>query len=228
MTTLRYNYHIQLKDAITGKAIITSGGKCYVAGDGASAKANCTDSAGTAATNPVTPTRGMIDFWSTAQVVDLYILSPSGHFVVLTGITPSGPNEVAINTDRVTQCFIIPFSIADTAAATETDTGFDLPSKCSVLDRLHGCGVRVTAVDATEDIDVGTLSSESGGDADGLIAASDMDNLGIVTGTNGALFSSNAPYRSDAQTAKSISYTLTTGSDTGVGFIMLPYRLWVA
>lgn len=228
MTTLRYNYHIQLKDRVTGKAIITSGGKCYVAGDGVPAKANCTDSAGTAATNPVTPTRGMIDFWSTAAVVDLYILTSTGHFIVLTGITPSGPNEVEVSTDRIRQTMIIPFSIADTAAATETDTGFDIPSKAQMLDRLHGCGLRVIAIDATEDIDVGTLSSESGGDADGLIAASDMDVLGMVTGTNGALFSSNAPYKSDAQTAKSISYTLTTGSDTGTGYIILPYNVYVA
>lgn len=227
-----YNhYAIQLKESVLGTAIISAGGTVYVAKAGDPAKETIySDAVGTSASNPLTPTRGLIEFYtlSTVSSVDLYIMAPDGQFLVVEGIMPSGPNEVAIDTSRKAQLMKIPFSIADATAATETDTGFNIPDPSFVLDRLHGAGLDVVAADSSvgsKTMDVGTLSTESGGDANGLIAASSTANTGLVIGTNGALFSTNAPAKSDANTAKSISYTLTASAAAVKGFILLPYRL---
>ncbi len=223
-------WRIQLVDAVDGSNIITAGGKVHVATAGSPDKATLKDKDGAALSNPITPTRGFINFFAadTVNTVDLYIQAPGGQFVVVTGVAPGGPNEILVDTAKKSQLYKIPFSIADTTAAVETDTGYDLPALCQVLGRLSGCGIHVTAADATEDIDVGlgeVTPAETGGDANGFIAASDLDNANQVIGTNGALFSTNAPHLSDAVTAKSITYTLTTGTDTAKGFILLPVLL---
>lgn len=226
MTALR-EFRIQLKDASTSKTIITAGGACHVATAGSPDKATLYDKDGAALANPITPSRGFLNFFTLASVasVDLYIQAPGGQFIVEAGVIASGPNEILVNTYNKRQLYKIPFSIADSVAATEKDTGFDLPAVAMVLDRLHGAGIDVTAIDATETIDVGTLTGETGADPNGLNAAAVLDNLGLLAGTNGALHSSNAPYMSDANAAKSISYTLTTGSDTAKGYILLPVVL---
>jgi hypothetical protein len=226
MAKLRYNF--QLLDIGTGENISAAGGVCHVSKPGSPDKATLYDKDGAALANPVTATRGAFTFYiddAQSSTVDLYIMAPGGQFIVRTGVAPSGPNEIHVDTRQKRQLAKIPYSIADSVAATEKDTGFDVPNPARVLDRLHGAGLYVTTIDATQTIDVGILSSESGGDADGLIAASSVATAGLVTGTNGALFSSNAPHKSDAVTGKSISYTLNAGSDTAKGFIMLPYDL---
>lgn len=227
MTAYR-EYRVQLKDAFTGLSIIDAGGVVHVAKAGSPDKETLYDKDAQALSNPITPTRGFINFFTldTVDSVDLYIQAPGGQFVVYEGMTPGGPNEIAIDTSQKTWLMKIPYSVADQAGdATETDTGFNVPDPSFLLNRLHGAGLYVTAIDATETIDVGILSSESGGDANGLIAASSVGTAGLVIGTDGALFSTNAPHKSDAVTGKSISYTLTTGADTGKGFILLPCRL---
>jgi len=227
MATAYREYRIQLKDAISGETIITAGGTVQVCAAGSPDKATLYDSSGAALTNPVTPTRGLINFFTLATVasVDLHGMAPGGQWFDKATVVASGPNEILIDTSQKMQFYKIPFSISDSTAATEKDTGFDLPSTCQVLGRLSGCAIHVTAADAAEDIDVGILSSESGGDANGFIAASDLDSAVQVIATNGALFSTNAPHLSDAVTGKSISYTLTAGSDTAKGYIILPVVL---
>lgn len=231
MTAYR-EFRIQLKDAATGKSIISSGGKVHVATAGSPDKATIyADKNGGALSNPMTPSGGCINFFvaDTVDTVDLYVLAPGGQFVVAAGVAPSGDNELLVNTAQKRQMAKIPFSYVDQRGdALETDTGFDIPNPSYVLDRLHGLGLYVTAADSTETIDVGfgeAYPAETGGDANGLIAASAVGTAGLVTATNGALFSTNAPHKSDAITAKSITYTLTTGSDTAKGFILLPYQL---
>lgn len=223
-------YRMQLRNGADGTAIMTAGGKCYVATAGAPGKATLYDKDGASLSNPVTPTRGFINFFvaDTVASVDLYVMAPGGQFAIMTSVTPSGMNEININSTKKEQLAKIPFSIADTAAATETDTGFDVPDPSYLLDRLHGCGIYVSAIHSAKTIDVGlgeVTPAESGGDANGLIAASSVGTAGLVIGTNGALFSSNAPHKSDVVTAKSITYTLSSGTTTATGFILLPYRL---
>jgi hypothetical protein len=226
-----YNhYAIQLKDGVLGTAIISAGGTVHVAQAGLPDKQTIySDANGTSLANPMTPTRGFISFYtlSTVASVDLYIQAPGGQFIVLAGVTPSGPNEVAVRTDQRRQLAKIPFSIADSVAATEKDTGFVLPTNSMVLDRLHGAGLLVTTAETAgaKTITAGTLSSQSGGSASGFINGSSTASTGQVTGTNGGLFSTNAPYNSDANAATNISYTLVTASVAAKGFLLLPYVL---
>ena len=105
--------------------------------------------------------------------------------------------------------------------------------------------VLVTASDSGITLDVGLLSTETGGDADGFIAAiSIASQVGVVskiavTATVGALLKENttdsgsatAPVRTMyrvGSTAVSISYTLSSGADMGAGYIELPYRIGLA
>lgn len=245
------HYQFALLSTVTGKAITESGGKCYVAQAGLAAKQTLYNKDGSALANPITPTNGQYEFYTadTAASVDLYIQTPSGRALQVKSVTPSAPNEFMVDTSNKVQLLVIPFSIADTTAATETDTGFDIPTDAIVQAHLGG-GVDVLAVDATETIEVGILSSESGGDADGFYDVLAVDTAGavkpevtitssvwasttfgvmladFVAGTNSddrGLFNLRQ-YRCNG-TAKSVSYTLTAGTDTATGFIKIPYVL---
>lgn len=237
--TNRLEYRIQLKDAATGESIISAGGKVYVAVNGASAKVAITDKDNATLTNPMTPTRGFINFFTadTVEKVDLYIMAPGGQFLVRKDVKPSGPNEFPVDTARRHHAMVIPFSIDDTDAATETDTGFVVPSGAMMLPNP---ALDVLTIDATETIDVGTMGTSN--DPNGFLAAASVATAGLVKGTlanggvtMGALFfvqdSANAGDAApegnvSAQADEDpISYTLTAGTDTAEGFIHLPYYL---
>lgn len=234
-------YQMQLKDHVTGEAIISSGGVAYVTVAGDSAKQTIySDAVGTAASNPVALTRGKIEFYTLATVdsVDLYIQAPGGQFAVVRGVQPMGPNEIAIDTNQRQQTMVIPFDVADqTGDATETDSGFNVPDNALLLPNP---GLRITTADATETIDVGTGGTSN--DPNGFLAAASVATLGPVKGTllnsgvtMGALFfvqdSGNAgdaaPEGNVSAQADNddITWTLTTGADTAGGFIYLPYLL---
>ena len=117
--------------------------------------------------------------------------------------------------------------------STETDSTWDLPAKSLVLDVF----IDVTTGQA-KTVDIGTKSTEAGGDADGFANDLDLTNVGIVraqaalnagsaywaTNTRGALLSNfvaganaddrglyqSKPYPSTAATAKSVTYTTST------------------
>lgn len=230
-------YGIQLRDAVTGKAIITAGGKVYVATADGAAKATLYDREGASLANPITPTRGYIEFWTGIAVesVDLYIMSPTGHFLVAKGVQASGPNEINVDTSQRYCSMVIPFAIADTTATTETATGFVIPAKAAVLPTPL---LDVLTQDATETIDVGTDSGDSG-DANGFLAAASVATAGIVKPTLasggqtlGALLSADesgagvlVPEPNISMVGKEVTYTLSAGSDTAAGFIHLPYLL---
>lgn len=231
-------YRIQLKDAATGETIISSGGKVYVAQNGDAAKQTLYDKDGAALSNPLTPTRGFINFFvaDTTEKVDLYIMAPGGQFVVRKDVKASGANEIPVPTAQRHFSMVIPFAIADTTAATETNTGFAIPAKAAVLPTPF---IDVLTVDATEDIDVGTLSSDSG-DADGFVDGVSVATAGLVkaTRTNGAdtmgalLSVQDSANAGDitgepdvSMAGKTVTYTLSTGTDTAEGFIHLPYYL---
>ena len=173
-----FEYRIQLKDAITGATIQSTGGVCYVAEAGGAAKVTLYDKTGASASNPSSLTRGFINFFTAETVtsVDLYILAPGGQFVVATGIVASGPNEILVDTGNRMQCMKIPFSADDFTAASENLTGFTEPTNALML---PDPAVLVTTLDATETIDLGTLSTDSG-DADGFIAAASVAAAALV------------------------------------------------
>lgn len=74
-------------------------------------------------------------------------------------------------------------TISSTPTGSEQDTGWDLPTKAVVLDVF----VEVTTVEATgttKTLDVGILSSETGGDADGFLdGVSVASTTGVKKGT---------------------------------------------
>lgn len=231
-------YDIQLSETQFGGAIIAAGGKCIVCKVGTPDKETLYDpNTELVIANPLTPVRGKISFCVPVDrtAVDLYIQTPAGQFVVQRNVIPSGDNEIALHGFRLQQMYVIPFSIADTTATTETPTGIVIPLTGLVQPAPF---LRVTALDATETIDVGTLASD-GGDADGFLALASVATLGLVKGslavtaTLGALLrvqdSANAgdlvPEQNVSMAGKQITYTLTAGTDTAKGFIYLPINL---
>lgn len=170
-------YHVQLVNQRTKMSIDDDSGVCNVLTVNSPAEATIySDDTGTAASNPLTISNGAIRFWTAATVtsVDLSILTATGHAVFVRDLTPS-QHRVDIDTENRTQLLVVPFGASDNV---ETDTGFDLPAKCRI-DPFR-LGLRITTVDSTETINVGILSSESGGDADGFIVAASVATLGYV------------------------------------------------
>lgn len=233
------HWKLQLKDSATGEAIISAGGAVYVAVNGASQKQALVDKDGAAVSNPITPTRGAIEFFvadETVTKVDLYGMAPGGQAFQALNVTASGANEINIDTSRRHQVLVIPFAQADFTANTETDTGFDTGT-----DKLWlpNPSLKVTAIDATETIDVGT-DGAGANDPNGMIAGAALGVLGLIKSTLvnaavtlGALFvvqdSANAgdgvPEGFVNSANENITITTTAGSDTGKGFISLPYLL---
>ncbi len=221
-----------------GPMITASGGVVYVAAVGDAAKQAITDEDGTSLTNPRTLTTGGTEFYVPDSVasVDLYIQAPGGQFVVRKGVVPGQEPDIAVDVSVMNQTMVIPFAIGDTTAATETDTGFDEPEHALFLPTPF---LDILTVDATESIDVGTDSGDSG-DADGFLDVSLVSVAGLVRATLlaagqtlGGLLrvdESGGDLVPEAHVSgsKSITYTLTAGSDTAEGFIYLPYLLAAA
>lgn len=228
-------FNIQLHDHVTRGVIQDSGGVVYVAAAGGTAKiAVATSANGTAATsnNPVSLTNGLIEFWTadTVMSVDLYVMCPSGQFLVAKSIVASGPNELFVDTNARDQVAVIPFDIADTTATTETDTGFDLTANMAV--QPDGLGVKVDTVDTSRTIDVGMLASESSGDANGLIDGVSVATSGVVPATVGYSADTATTWVDLASGDQEFTYGVLiakgteegSNSDTDEGFYLLqPY-----
>lgn len=232
-------YSIQLMNALTGAAIDQAGGAVYVARQGAARKATLYTSTGGAQANPVALDNGFIEFYTDddTAAVDLYIQAPTGHFVVQKNVPASGPFKLNVNAGLVQTVMVLPFSISDTTANTETDTGFDIVDDGAILP--YGIGVEVLTADSGMTIDVGTDSGDSG-DADGFIdglslasatfVKATLLNSGVTLGTKLFVQDSvnagdKAPEADTSQAGKSITYTLSASTDTGEGFIILPAQL---
>jgi hypothetical protein len=235
-------FDIQLTDATTGQTMIDAGGTVYVAPAGEENKQALVNAdTGATLANPLTPTRGKIRFGIASvspleTAVDLYGMTANGRAFVVKNVKSGNASEIFIDTVRRDQTLIIPFSIANTTAATETDTGFDLPAQAQVRPFPS---IFVVDVDATEVIDVGLLSSESGGDADGFIDGVSLATAGHVDPTFASAVTQGALLRVTATgasavipeshiinaTARSVTYTLDAGTDTATGFIQIPYVL---
>lgn len=220
-----------------GESIISSGGVCMVVENGEAKKVTLySDKIGTSLGNPLTMTRGMIEFWAsdTLTSVDLYGMSPTGESFVRKDVTPMGPNEIRVNQDQRHHVLVIPFDHEDYTAATETDTGFDTGTD---KEWLPFPVVWVEDIDTGETIDVGTTTGTTD-DPDGFIDGISVAAAGAVrtTITNGSitlgqLLLDTAGASADEQvpsgivmtTSDDITLTLSTGTDTAAGFIHLPY-----
>lgn len=225
------HWKIQLMDGLTGEALMTAGGRALIVTAGANNRQAITDSGGAAATNPVTPTRGMIEFYTADTVVsvDIYAMAATGHFVVAKTVKPSGPNEIVIDTQNRHQVMIIPFDMADMTAAVEFDVGFLEPANSLFLPNPM---VLVETADVGEDLDVGNNT-----DPNGFLAALDVGTIGNIKGTlaDGAatigvllkVDESAGDFVPEGYVGllDTISITPTAGSDTMDGKIALPYML---
>ena len=233
MTTI-VHVKIQLYDTFKATNINDSGAVCFVAKAGLPEKATLQDQYGAALTNPLAMTSGLVEFYYDSSVtaqVDLYGMTAKGHWFEYLAVSPSGPNEINIDTSIKRMRMKIPFSYVDCTSGTEYKTGFKVPVPAFVLNRLHGCGLDVTtkSTAGTDTLSVGILSTDTGGAATGFINGSSVANAGQVIGTDGASFSTNAPYATDQLSGSTpygtdISYTLGA-SNLAEGFILLPYVL---
>jgi hypothetical protein len=182
--------------------------------------------------DPVPLVRGHVRFAvaDTVTACDLMGFAPGGQWFEFFGRTPNDLGDGFVDTFRRHHIARIPWSVTDSTAATEKDTGFDLPvgAVVSPFQAIH-----VTSIDATEDLTFGTLSTQTGGDADGFGVAAPVGVAGTValksaaTATRGALIGAGTLDRGHVVTALAprVSYTTSAGSDTGVGFMLIPYDL---
>lgn len=248
------DYDLQLKDVVTGNTITTAGGTLTVCKSGSPDKQTLYDPTANYASlaNPVSLTRGGARFSvaSSVSLVDVYGFAPGGQYVIATGLSAGGQSEIAVPTFTKRQVAVVPFSATDSTAATEKDTGMDLPTNAILMPREMG--VYVVGAQSSVTIDMGLLSTESGGDADGFINGADCATAGfrgvahtwststgcVTASLYGALIEDFAAgsastdrgaynlkgHRCDG-TAKSLSYTLATGASSANGFVHLPYAL---
>jgi len=214
-----------------------------------------TDAQGTALTETagiavLTFTNGRVRFWtaSTVTALDLCGITADGRTIGLNSVSPD-QHMIPVSPMNSRQLLVVPFGASDNS---ETDTGFDLPANC-IINSLD-VKLRVTTIDSTETIDVGILSSEANGDANGFITLASVGTSGFVEllpqitgGTNidyvstnyiGALLATSIA-GADAVatvggfttknyrtdgTAKSITYTGSAGSDTAAGYTYLSFQ----
>ncbi|MFQ5641792.1 MAG: hypothetical protein ACE5IR_27775 [bacterium] len=240
-------FYMQLINGRTGKPVDDDSGVFNVLNAGLPTEATIfSDERGTSGSNPGTMTNGVIQFWidSATTSVDISVMTSTGYAFFLDGITLSD-HRIVLWPEGRTQRLVVPF----TATTSETDTGFDFPANCVIRDVYQD----TVTVDATETIDVGLLSSETGGDANGFLALSSVATAGLVTGqatvnngstsdyfdsgTYGVLMASQINGSDAAATsggqirkfyktdgvAKSLTYTGSAGSDTAAGYIFVEY-----
>ena len=241
-------YDFSVKDRFSNTNIMAAGGQAIVCLTGVYSLATLYDPDNNmvALSQPVSMNRGRIRFAVSSGVagqtqppaVDVYGIDPSGRGFQLYNATPGAPSIIRIDYGRADSQIVLPFSYAQGTVASAVDLGLNLVQG-TMVDPF--CWIDVKAIDATETLDVGLLAGESGGDEDGFLAAVSVGTLGVVRGqlaataTVGALLresqdtaavNTGRPYVVGA-TAKSITWTLTTGSDTGTGRIFIPIKVGV-
>lgn len=235
-------YKLVVRDPRNGDSI-TSGVSVYVYTAGTKTLATIySNNQRGSKTNPTTFTAfdGTINFWSAATTVDIFLADDKGNVSFVPSVSPTD-HTLPLNRDGVDKCFVAPFS----ANTSETDTGLDFPLNTLI----YKLAVEVVTVDATETMDVGLLSTETAGDADGLLAAVDVATAAFITpfvitdGSNedfvaspyyGALMGlgsagtdvandfgqgGGAGHIVSGSNAQSLTYTHSAGSDTAAGYI---------
>jgi hypothetical protein len=229
-----YRFKLQLADLRDGSIIQGSGGYYMVAQANTGKKQaiydkNATQLNGTLAFLPLN--FGNIEFYvPNTNAVDVFILAPDGQFVAKKGLVPSGPNNIVVDRGNPSQVAIVPWSATDATAATEKDTGLDLPVNALITPNV---GIKVIGLEAAKTVDFGTLSTESSGDADGfMVAMSAAAAVGVLaksasTATRGALIGAGTLDRGHVVVSgtQSLSFTTSSGAAAAHGYAILPYIL---
>ena len=213
-------FNFQVTDALSGEHIISAGGVAFICKAGSPDKETLFNESGAPLANPVSLTRGFARFFVDEEVnaVDVYLLAPTGHFTVVKGMKPSGPNEIMVDARQAHQVMVIPFSIADTAAATATATGITVPANAAIKPWPV---VNVATNEAARTITVGVS-----GTATALLAATSLADAGMVKGALGArLVDTGTPVLDIATAGAELIYTLNASTESAKGFVSLPYYL---
>lgn len=231
------HYKSQLRSIATQAIISNAGGVVYVAATGTTNKAALTDINGVVLANPLALTNGSFDFYvaDTLGNVDIFILTPTGHMVTRKNMAPSSDASISYDKHMSDTTLVIPFSILDTAAATETPTGFTLPGSVQ-----PNVAVDVVTLESGKTINFGTLSSASGvaaGFGNGMSLT--LANYIKPTTASGAVTLGSLLLIADGNTdstkepdvasiGKQVSYTLSSGAAAAGGYIILPTQLRVS
>lgn len=130
-----------------------------------------------AKTNDITRTvfasdGGKVVFYSTSTSHDIFIADAKGNNNLFTSIT-NYMHVLPLDRASAVKCMFFPMLF--NSGGTEVDTGLDLPLGAIVTDAK----AEVVTVDATETVDIGLLSSETAGDADGFLAAVSVATAGV-------------------------------------------------
>lgn len=208
------HYSLQIKDLRTGEPI-TSG--CYVFIHTLGTKTLPTiyknDARGTLA-NPITRAQFALDagisFFTLAPSVDITVCDEKGNVSKVFGITPND-RTITLNRDGVDKCLVAPFIFNNNV---ETDTGLDFPENSWIT----GSVVEVVTVEASKTINVGLLSSETGGSATGIVSAKSVATAGSLP-TVGA----PGPVAVDGA-AVSLAYTCSASSVAQAGYLYVFFR----
>ncbi len=190
MASILREWHFVLVDAHTGASIDDDSGQLLPLTAGSpSAPTIYTNPDGTtvanAVRNPRTFSNGRVRFWTdrSVQTLDLVVMTAIGQAYFLEDV-PYSRHRILVNQADRQHTLVVPIGFSNNA---EVDTGLDFPVANLIIKDAH---LRVTAIDATETVDIGILSSEAGGDADGFLLVMDAGNLGYVNQwpvvTNGA------------------------------------------
>jgi hypothetical protein len=193
---------------------------------------------GQALANPVSLTRGRLRFATqdNVPVVDIYGFGPDGGFFIRRGLRAGAEPQITYAFDQMEHLAVVPMAIQDFVANTEGNTGLQF-ALGSLL--LPTPAFRVTTQEASRTVSVGLLSTESGGNATGLLAALSLAALGTIgpavsgTPTLGALLvqnfatspAVNVPHaRAIAPaTARTISVTFSASTAAAQGYFVQPY-----
>lgn len=176
---------------------ISSG--CYVFVYDADTKTLSTiysDAVGTAKTNPISraqyATDGKVVFYSASSSHDIFVAHSDGTCARFVGVTPV-KHTLPIDRSGSDKCMVFPMVF--NSGGTEVDTGLDLPKLSFVKD----AAIEVVTTDATETVAIGLLSSETAGDADGIMVATSVANAGYF-GLYGVTVGGNETYVSANRT----------------------------
>ena len=175
---------------------------------------------------------GLLTFYTqdTVASVDLYIMAPGGRFVTRLGVTGSRPNGSTLTGTTRHQVAMIPFSIADSVAATEGHR-LRLARRAMVLPDA-GCSSRpwkprnhrhrvalLWIRRRRRRVHGGKFLSPAAG---AVLAKS------ASTATRGALIGGGTATVGPSSPAVSIGYTLSSGTTVAKGFAIIPYQLPIA
>jgi hypothetical protein len=234
-------YEITLDDPFRDAPNIerNTGGFLFVCASGSAKKVTLYDPApltyAQALANPVSFSRGRARFMTldTVTVVDVYGITPTGQAIVARNVKAQAEPEYRIGSDTTNAALVLPINAADYTANSENTTGLQLPANCLVLPWLSA---RVITAESGRTLSVGLLSSESGGNATGFLAALSMANTGLIkpvntgTATRGALLMGSFattpvvyyPEAAAISTSRTISVTPSASSVSFDALVMLP------